>query len=193
MSKEIILASSSRYRRALLERLGVPFTAVASDMSETPLPGEPARSLAERLAVCKAGALSEDYGDHLIIGSDQVAVIDKQILGKPGDFDNAKAQLEVCSGQTVTFYTSVALLDSGTGQYLCTSDVTKVHFRPLSEREITSYLHRETPYDCAGSFKAEGLGIALFRGIENLDPTGIQGLPLIIVARMLRKFGVELF
>lgn len=190
MTMPIVLASSSPYRRALLERLGLPFTAQSPGINETPLPGEPSRSLAERLAVCKAGALSEDYAEHLIIGSDQVATLDKQVLGKPGSFDTALEQLRRQSGQTLLFYTSVVVLDSANGQYNLATDATKVTFRRLSDDEITRYLEREQPYDCAGSFKMEGLGIALFSQIETLDPTALMGLPLIALSRLLRQFKV---
>jgi MAF protein len=190
MTLPIVLASSSPYRRILLERLGLPFTAHSPGVDETPLPGEPSRSLAERLAVCKAGALSEDYGEHLIIGSDQVATLDKQVLGKPGDFDTAREQLRRQSGQTLLFYTSVVALDSANGQYRLATDATKATFRQLSDDEISRYLDREQPYDCAGSFKMEGLGIALFTQIETLDPTALMGLPLIALARLLRQFKV---
>lgn len=191
MAAPLVLASSSPYRKALLARLGLPFVAVSPDTDETPLPGEPGQSLAERLAVCKAGALSEDYPEQLIIGSDQVAVLDKGILGKPGDPDTAFEQLRRQSGQTVRFYTSVAVLDSANGRYQLATDKTLVTFRTLSDDEIRRYLAREAPYDCAGSFKMEGLGIALFRQIESLDPTALMGLPLIALARLLREFGVS--
>lgn len=191
MSLPLVLASSSIYRQTLLQRLGLPFVAQNPHTREDPLPGEPSRSLAERLALCKAGALSEDFPEHLIIGSDQVATLNKQVLGKPGDFDTAFAQLKAQSGETVLFYTSVAILDSDKGAYRCATDTTKVTFRQLDDGEITRYLEREQPYDCAGSFKVEGLGIALFKSVETQDPTGLMGLPLILVAKMLREFGVQ--
>ena len=191
MTAPIVLAYSSPYRKALLARLGLPFVTASPDTDETPLPGEPSQSLAERLAVCKAGALSEDYPAHLIIGSDQVAALDKVILGKPGDVDTAFEQLRRQSGQTVKFYTSVAVLDTANGGYRLATDKTLVTFRTLSDDEIHRYLAREAPFDCAGSFKMEGLGIALFRQVESLDPTALMGLPLIAVARLLREFGVS--
>lgn len=191
MSLPLVLASSSVYRQTLLKRLGLPFIAQSPDAVEDQLPGEPSRSLAERLALCKAGALSEDFAQHLIIGSDQVATLNKQVLGKPGNFDAAFAQLKAQSGETVLFYTSVAILDSANGAYRCATDATKVTFRQLGDDEITRYLEREKPYDCAGSFKVEALGIALFKSVETQDPTGLMGLPLILVAKMLREFGVQ--
>jgi len=188
----LVLASTSRYRRELLERLRLPFSTSPPATDETPLPNESAEALVRRLAEAKARALSELHPAHLIIGSDQVAVLGNQILGKPHDFSRARSQLMAASGASVTFLTGLALLNSASGH--CQVDLVPftVHFRALDEEQISRYLQAEQPYDCAGSFKAEGLGITLFDAIESRDPTALIGLPLIRTCRLMRTAGVKL-
>lgn len=190
MPLPLILASSSPYRMLLLERLGIPFASASPGIDERPLTGEQPGQLAERLAVAKARALRATYPQHLIIGSDQVAALGSDILGKPGTPERAFQQLRRQSGQQVRFHTSIAVIDSTSDQYQVMTDTTTVVFRLLDDAEIHRYLSREQPWDCAGSFKVEGLGIALFERVESLDPTALMGLPLIGLARMLGKFGV---
>lgn len=188
----LLLASSSRYRRELLERLHLPFTTASPDIDESPLAGEGAEDLVRRLAGSKAGALAASHPDHLIIGSDQVAVLDGYILGKPGSHERARNQLLAASGRRISFLTGLALLNSRTGQ--CRVDCIRfeVDFRELDEDRIERYLHAEQPYDCAGSFKAEGLGISLFRRTEGEDATSLVGLPLIRLVDMLLAEGVQI-
>jgi len=188
--RPLILASSSTYRHALLSRLGLPFASEAPNLDERRLDGEPARDLVLRLAEAKARALATRYPTHLIIGSDQVAVLGDRILGKPGGFDQALEQLGAASGERVTFLTGLALLDSHTGD--CQVDVVpfSVNMRQLDQTALTRYLHAEQPYDCAGSFKAEGLGVSLFESTEGPDATSLVGLPLIRLVAMLAKAGV---
>ncbi|WP_208642927.1 Maf family protein [Rahnella woolbedingensis] len=190
-SPDILLASTSVYRKALLEKTGLTFTCAAPNIDETPVPGESPAELVKRLAQSKATALASAYPGHLIIGSDQVCVIDGNITGKPHTFDNAFRQLQAASGKTVTFYTGLSLYngETQTAQTLCeTFDVT---FRPLTAEEITGYLHREEPYDCAGSFKCEGLGITLFDSLTGRDPNTLIGLPLIALLAFLREQGIN--
>lgn len=185
----LILASTSAYRRALLERLGLPFDTARPDVDETPLSDETPQALAVRLARAKAEAvLDPTQPDDWVIGSDQVAELDEEPLGKPGSTARAEAQLRAMSGREVRFLTAVCLAGPG-GRRLEALDVTTVHFRPLSNGEIARYVDRERPLDCAGSFKSEGLGITLFEAIENRDPTALVGLPLIATARLLREAG----
>ena len=185
----LILASTSAYRRALLERLGLPFDTARPDVDETPLSDETPQTLAVRLARAKAEAiLDPSLPDTWVIGSDQVAELDEEPLGKPGSVARAEAQLRAMSGREVRFLTAVCLAGPG-GRRLEALDVTTVHFRPLSNGEIARYVDRERPLDCAGSFKSEGLGITLFEAIENRDPTALVGLPLIATARLLREAG----
>lgn len=188
----LVLASSSPYRRELLTRLRQPFTWSAPAIDETPHPGESAENLVRRLAESKARALATQHPEHLIIGSDQVAVLGEQILGKPHDFSRARSQLLAASGASVTFLTGLAVLNSATGD--CMVDVIPftVHFRPLSDEQISRYLEAEQPYDCAGSFKAEGLGVSLFRATEGEDATSLVGLPLIRLVSMLNDQGVSI-
>lgn len=183
----LILASSSSYRKSLLQRLGVAFEAVAPDIDEARLPGESPEALVRRLSEAKARALAGQFPQHLIIGSDQVATIGDDILTKPGNYDNAFLQLKLQSGKQVRFLTGLALLDSASGK--CEVDIvpTDVVFRDLDDDEITSYLQRDEPYQCAGSFRSEGLGIVLFDGIHNTDPSALIGLPLIRLCQMLRN------
>ncbi|MBJ6137518.1 Maf family protein [Marinobacter litoralis] len=192
MTHTILLASSSPYRKQLLQRLGLPFTCASPDIDESPKPDEPAKTLAIRLATQKAQALAEKNPDTLIIGSDQVASLpDGSLLNKPGSHEQAVAQLTQSSGQCVQFLTGLAVLDTQTGNMKTHCEPFTVHFRHLSQDEITAYLLKEQPYDCAGSFKMEGLGIALFSHLEGRDPNSLIGLPLIALTDILRGFGVN--
>lgn len=188
----LLLASSSPYRRELLDRLRLPFVCASPDIDETRLPDEPAVALVKRLAEQKAQALAPRFPGHLIIGSDQVAVLDEQILGKPYTFERAQEQLSASSGKSVSFLTGLALLNSDTGE--CQVDCVRftVHMRELDQTRIARYLHAEQPYDCAGSFKAEGLGVSLFRATEGPDATSLIGLPLIRLVDMLMNEGLTL-
>lgn len=186
----LVLASTSPFRRELLARLGLPFAVSAPAIDEKALPGEDATGLVARLAEQKARAVAPLWPTALIIGSDQVAVLDGDIIGKPGDHPRAVAQLRRASGQAVTFYTGLCLLDSRNGQYQLAVEPFRVIFRTLTSEMIEAYLHREQPYQCAGSFKSEGLGIALFERLEGDDPTSLVGLPLIRLTRMLEAAGV---
>lgn len=189
----LLLASSSLYRRELLSRLKIPFDWQSPNIDERPHPNETPEALVRRLAQAKAEALSPlAQADQLIIGSDQVAVLGQQILGKPGHFEQAKAQLQAASGQMLSFFTGLAVLNSRTRQVQLEHTVFNVYFRVLSEAEIERYLHLEQPYDCAGSFKAEGLGVSLFHKTEGEDSTSLIGLPLIKLAEFLRKEGINL-
>jgi MAF protein len=190
--RELVLASSSRYRAELLQRLGLPFTSRAPAVDETPRPGEPAEALVSRLSRSKAAAVAEHKGTALVIGSDQVAVSDERILGKPGTAERAREQLASLSGRTVTFLTGVCLLDPGRGLEQSAVVTTTVRFRSLAQAEIADYVAREQPLDCAGAFKSEALGIALFESVTSDDPTALVGLPLITLCSMLGKAGVPL-
>ena len=187
----IVLASGSQYRAALLSKLRLDFTVCSRDIDETALPGESAEALAGRLSLAKTQAISSIYPEHFIIGSDQVAVCKGRFLHKPGDLENAVRQLKAQSGQVVRFYTGLCVLNSASGEYLSDMDVCAVHFRSLNEQQIRRYVDLEQPFDCAGSFKAEGLGIALFTKIEGEDPNALIGLPLIKLTALLSRFGVE--
>lgn len=189
--KSIILASTSTYRQALLKKLGLPFLAVAPNIDESPILNESAQALVMRLSHAKANALSAQYSQHLIIGSDQVCVIDNKIMGKPHNFDNAFQQLKSASGNKVTFYTGLCLLDTETNKFNVQCELFHVHFRQLSDAEITNYLLKDEPYQCAGSFKSEGLGISLFERLEGRDPNTLVGLPLILLLEMLRPHQVS--
>ena len=189
--RRLLLASSSPYRRELLSRLQVPFDFAAPDIDETAKPNERAESLARRLATEKALALAKGYPDHLIIGSDQVAVLGEKIIGKPKDFERARQQLLDCSGKSITFLTGLALLDGRDASVQVDCVPFTVHFRELDAARIERYLNIEQPYDCAGSFKAEGLGISLFRATEGEDVTSLIGLPLIRLVDMLLAKGVQ--
>ncbi len=180
--RTLVLASSSPYRRALLQRLGVAFRTARPEVDETPLPGEPPAALARRLA--------ERFPEALIIGSDQCAVTDEsRILGKPGDFEHAYAQLRALSGRSVRFLTGLCLLEASTGTVQLDVVPFLVEFRHLSDAQIRRYLQRERPFDCAGSFRSEGLGIALFRRMQGDDPNALIGLPLIRLVDMLEAAG----
>ncbi len=185
---KLILASGSRYRRELLERLHIPFRVIAADIDETRQDGESARDLAVRLAEEKARAVLDSADNAWVIGSDQTLALGDEILGKPGTHPNAVAQLQKLSGQQVTFYTSICLISEG---QRIQSDLAEINvqFRPLDVQEIESYLSLEPAYDCAGSCKAEGLGITLVENITSDDPTALIGLPLIRLRRMLSEAG----
>ncbi|EPO6593022.1 Maf family protein [Enterobacter roggenkampii] len=183
----LVLASTSPYRRMLLEKLGIPFECAAPDVDETPLPGESPRHLVTRLAKEKAQSLAARYPSHLIIGSDQVCVLDGEITGKPHTEENACQQLLCARGTIVTFYTGLALYNAASGHLQTECEPFDVHFRHLSEQEIMDYVRRERPLNCAGSFKSEGLGIALFDKLDGRDPNTLVGLPLIALCQMLRR------
>ena len=187
----LLLASSSVYRRELLTRLRLPFQCASPDIDEARQPDEDAISLVRRLAEQKARALAASHPDHLIIGSDQVAVLGQQILGKPHNFARAHQQLSNASGHSVSFLTGLALLNTATDHCQVDHIPFTVHFRELDSERITRYLHAEQPYDCAGSFKAEGLGVSLFRATEGTDATSLVGLPLIRLVDMLLAEGVQ--
>ena len=188
----LILASTSPYRRMLLQRLGLPFETVAPEVDETPFPLESPEALAVRLSTLKSEAGALGRSDGLIIGSDQVACLGKTLIGKPGTPEKALQQLKSASGQTLTFYTGLAMTDAASMDTKTALDVTRVTFRTLTEDMILRYLDLETPYDCAGSFKAEGHGITLMERIESEDPTGLIGLPLIALTKLLNQFGMTL-
>ena len=183
----LILASTSPYRRVLLEKLGVTFECAAPNVDESPQPGESPRHLVVRLAQEKAKSLAARFPDHLIIGSDQVRVLDGIITGKPHTEENARQQLMKARGSIVTFYTGLALYNSSTGHLQTECEPFDVHFRHLSEQEIDDYVRKERPLNCAGSFKSEGLGIALFERLDGRDPNALVGLPLIALCQMLRR------
>ncbi len=188
--RRLLLASSSPFRRELLARLGLPFTVQSPDIDESRRPGEKAATLVARLATQKAQAIANLASAALIISSDQVAVLKGEIIGKPGHHEPAVAQLRQSSGQTVTFYTGLCLLDSTSHQLQVAVEPFRVVFRQLTPTMIEHYLQRERPYHCAGSFKSEGLGIALFERLEGDDPTSLIGLPLIRLTRMLEAAGI---
>ncbi|ENH4878649.1 septum formation inhibitor Maf [Salmonella enterica] len=183
----LILASTSPWRRALLEKLTIPFKCAAPEVDETPIQGEAPRQLVLRLAQAKAQSLAHRYPAHLIIGSDQICVLDGEITGKPLTEENARQQLLKARGNIVTFYTGLALYNSATGHLQTEVEPFDVHFRHLSETEIEDYVRKERPLHCAGSFKSEGLGIALFERLEGRDPNTLIGLPLIALCQMLRR------
>ncbi|MCF6338411.1 MAG: Maf-like protein [Gammaproteobacteria bacterium] len=188
---QLVLASTSPFRRALLKRLGLAFETVAPDIDETPLENETPNALVARLSEAKARAVATPFSDALIIGSDQVAVLDDQILGKPDNHENAIQQLQAASGRRVNFLTGLCLLNSRTGSCHVTVVPFSVVFRPLSETQIEQYLLREKPYQCAGSFKSEGLGISLFEKMEGDDPNALIGLPLIELTTLLATEGMD--
>ena len=190
--RPLVLGSTSRYRRELLERLNLPFEVTAPHVDETPLPGEAPRSLALRLALAKARAVAQLHPDAVVIGSDQVADLAGEPLGKPGHHERAVAQLRQMRGQTVVFQTAVAVVCAATGFEQIDLAPVELKFRELSDAEIERYLRAEQPYDCAGSAKSEGLGIALLDAIHSDDPTALIGLPLIRTCRMLRAAGLVL-
>jgi septum formation protein len=191
-TRKLILGSTSKYRRELLDRLRLPYTVESPEVDETALPGELPEALACRLALAKAHAVAQRFPDCIVIGADQVADLGGAALGKPGTHARAVAQLQRMRGQTVVFQTAVAVLCLETG--FCQADLApvRVQFRDLSDAEIENYLLTEQPYDCAGSAKSEGLGITLLETIDNDDPTALVGLPLIRTSRMLRAAGMDL-
>ena len=191
-TRTVVLGSTSRYRRELLERLRLPFEVAAPEVDETPLPGEAPAALATRLALAKAHAVAARYPEAVVIGSDQVADLHGQPLGKPGTHERATAQLRQMRGQTVVFQTALAVVCQASGFEMSDLAAVQVRFRALSDTEIETYLRLEEPYDCAGSAKSEGLGIALLDAIDNDDPTALVGLPLIRTARLLRAAGLPL-
>lgn len=188
---QLVLASTSAYRRELLARLGLPFETAAPDCDETPLAAELPQETAERLAVAKARAVADRYPQALIIGSDQVAYLGSQRFGKPGTRENALAQLRTMSGHTVTFHTGLCLLNAATGRTHLRGIPTEVRFRELSDGEISRYLDREDALNCAGSAKSEGLGISLMEHMRGDDPNALIGLPLIALCDMLRAEGLQ--
>jgi len=190
--RPLVLGSTSRYRRELLQRLHLAFDVVSPHVDETPLPGEAPAAIAQRLALAKARAVAAQHPEAVVIGSDQVADLAGEPLGKPGTHERAVAQLRRMSGQTVLFQTAVAVVCAATGFERCELAVVRVVFRDLNDEEIERYLRIEQPYDCAGSAKSEGLGIALLDHIDNDDPTALVGLPLIRTARLLRQAGLRL-
>ncbi|MES2633406.1 MAG: Maf family nucleotide pyrophosphatase [Pseudomonadota bacterium] len=192
-NRAIVLGSSSIYRRELLSRLRLPFEVAVPDLDESPLPGESPRELALRLARAKALAVAARFPDAVVIGSDQVADLEGEPLGKPGNHANAVAQLGRMSGRRVVFQTAVAVVCGVTGFEAVDLAPVEVRFRNLGAAEIESYLRAEQPYDCAGSAKSEGLGIALLESIQSDDPTALVGLPLIRTCQMLREAGIRLF
>lgn len=191
MSQNLILASTSPYRRELLSRLGLPFSVENPQTDETPVAGESPENLALRLSEAKARALAKTFPDALIIGSDQVATVNTKIYGKPGNHENAKRQLQELSGKTVNFFTGICLFNARTGHADVRGVPTLVTFRQLSDEEIENYLRREPAYNCAGSAKSEGLGIALLSSMIGEDPNALVGLPLIALCDMLRQQGVS--
>lgn len=192
MTRQVILGSTSRYRAELLRRLHLPFEQAAPKVDETPQPGEAPEALARRLALAKAHDVARRFPHAVVIGSDQVADLAGQPLGKPGTHERAVQQLRAMRGQTVVFQTALAVVCLETGFEQADLAAVKVVFRDLSDGEIEHYLRTEQPYDCAGSAKSEGLGIALLERIDNDDPTALVGLPLIRTCRLLRAAGVTL-
>ncbi len=188
----LVLASSSRYRKALLDRLGLPYVSVSPDIDESALPGEIPDVTVRRLALSKAQRVAADFPEALIIGSDQVAVLEGRVLGKPGNHDAAAAQLQAMSGSETLFHTALVLLDAASGGSDSAVVPTKVRMRTLSAAQIERYLRRDEPYDCAGSAKIEALGITLVESVHSSDPTALIGLPLIALTGMLLRAGIEL-
>lgn len=191
MMTPLVLASTSPFRQALLRKLGLPFITAAPESDETPLPGEAAPQLVQRLSIAKAQALAVRYPAHWIIGSDQVCVLDGRIAGKPHTAENACQQLALASGKAITFYTGLALIHPASAQQHVLCEPFTVHFRQLSAAEIARYVELEQPLQCAGSFKSEGLGICLFERLEGRDPNSLIGLPLIALNGLLRQAGIN--
>ena len=191
-TRTLVLASTSTYRRSLLERLHLGFETARPRVEETRQPDEAPEAMVERLAAAKAADVARRYPDALIIGSDQCAAVGERILGKPGGHEQALEQLGALSGQRVVFHTGLCLIDSASGRQWRGVVPYTVHFRKLEIPEIERYLRLETPYDCAGSFKSEGLGIVLFRRMGGDDPTALIGLPLILLCSWLREAGIVL-
>jgi len=191
-SQPLILASTSIYRSELLSRLRIPFRTAAPNVDETPLPGESAKQTSWRLSRAKAQVVAEQFPDALIIGSDQVALLGNQQLGKPLSHDNAVRQLRSMRGQTVTFYTALTLLNARTSDIQTEVAMNQLNYRNITDEQIESYLHKEQPYHCAGSAKSEGLGIALISSMKGDDPNALIGLPLILLVNMLLQQGVKI-
>lgn len=191
MSTQIILASTSPFRKTILDKLGLPFTTCAPETDETSKQDESPTSLVLRLAEAKAKAGAKQFNSGLVIGSDQVAVIDGHIIGKPLTHAVAVEQLTACSGKTITFYTGLSLYNIATAHSQTICETFKVHFKTLTHTQIDCYLQKEQPYFCAGSFKCEGLGIALFERLEGRDPNTLIGLPLIALIELLSNQGVD--
>jgi len=191
---DLVLGSSSIYRREQLSRLTTKFRVVKPDADETPRADEVPRALAIRLATAKAEAVAKHCPGAIVIGSDQVADLDGRPLGKPGSVDNAVGQLIDCAGKTVVFHSALCVIDARTSMhaYFEALDTTRVAFRELGEAEIRRYVARENPLDCAGAFKSEGLGIALFESIQSTDPTALIGLPMIALCALLRRAGITI-
>jgi len=192
LARKLVLGSSSPYRRQMLARLRVEFQVAAPDVDETPQAGETPKQLACRLAMSKARAVAAQFPACVVIGSDQVADLDGLALGKPGNHERAVAQLQQMRGKTVIFQTAVAVVCQDSGFAQLDLAQVRVRFRELEDAEIEAYLRAETPYDCAGSAKSEGLGIALLESIENDDPSALVGLPLIRTCRMIRAAGIKI-
>ncbi len=193
MDKQLVLASSSPFRRELLKKLGLAFICDSADIDETAQSNEPPQQLVARLAQEKASAVAVRHPNALIIASDQCAVLDGNILGKPGQHQTAVLQLQAASGKQVDFFTSLVLLNSSTGKLQIEVSPFSVYFRTLSSKEIDGYLNKEQPYNCAGSFKSEGLGITLFERLEGDDPNTLIGLPLIRLTAMLGNENISLY
>lgn len=195
MTSALVLASSSPYRKQLLEKLQLPFVTASPDIDESLFKHESAKDYVRRLAIEKAKALSDQFPDHLIIGSDQCAVLDiagkQQILGKPHSVDNAIKQLSQSSGKTVTFLTGLCVYHSKSQHCLAIVEPFNVHFRDLTEAHIRRYIEQDMPLDCAGSFKSEGMGIRLFSALEGRDPNSLIGLPLIALVDLLQQHGIN--
>ncbi len=189
---DLILASTSVYRRTLLEKLALPFHCAAPHIDETPQAEETALQLVQRLALEKARAVAKEHAGSWIIGSDQVCTINGKIVGKPGSASAAIAQLQAASGQKISFYTGLCLYDAVSARYQLLAEPFHVHFRTLSLSQIERYVSAEKPFDCAGSFKSEGLGISLFQQLEGRDPNTLVGLPLIALVDMFAAWGLEL-
>lgn len=188
---KLLLASSSKYRRALLQQFGLPFDWASPDIDETPLDGESPEQLTARLALAKAQALAVQWPEHWIIGSDQVCVVNGQITGKPHTVEKAVAQLQACSGQRISFLTGLALVHPASGFVRVMVEPFYVQFRTLSDEEIRAYVALEQPLDCAGSFKVEGAGIQLFDRLEGRDFNSLIGLPMIALCDLLREAGIN--
>ena len=189
--QQLILGSSSPFRAEILSKLGLPFITASPDIDESHLAGEQAEQLVQRLSEQKAYKIAESYPNALIIGSDQVAILDGEILGKPGNHDNAMKQLTAASGKTVKFLTGLALLNSHTGHIQSLVETFDVGFKTLSTSQIDFYLRQEQPYQCAGSFKSEGFGISLFSKLNGDDPNSLIGLPLIRLISLLEAEGID--
>ena len=190
-TKSIVLASTSPFRKSLLEKLNIPFECAKPETDESAQLNETPQKLVERLAIEKASAVSNTFINSLIIGSDQVAVCDNEILGKPHTFENAVNQLTKFSGKCVTFYTGLCVLNSQDDKVKSLVEPFHVHFKELSQKEITNYINAEQPLNCAGSFKSEGLGICLFEKLEGDDPNTLIGLPLIKLVKLLKEFDFD--